>query len=247
MFLASINGIYGIGHIIYLITTLILIIGGAILIKKYVKNEKTINTIIKISAVVLLITIIINRISITYTNVVVNQRDGYTWLNLIPDTYCGLASIVLSLTIIFGKKDHIILHFISYIGFFGGLITMFYPDFLNTQTFFDLRSITGILHHTIMVWIIVITMLTRYIVPSIKKWCIFPIGLCIIMTIGILEIDMLGFEKGMQIGEPLLASMPKLTAWYTVLFAEMVGHFIYLLLYEILVNKKTFKQVFQNK
>ena len=53
--------------------------------------------------------------------------------------------------------------------FIGGVITMFYPDFLESQTFFDLRSLSGLLHHTVMVWIVIICMLTKYIVPNNEK------------------------------------------------------------------------------
>lgn len=240
----NISGIYGIGHITYLILSLILIIVGAIIICKYVKSQEKRTLIIKISGIVLLIMILINRFSVTYHDVVIAKREGYSWVNLIPNTFCGLSSLVLSLAIIFGKKDNIILHSIGYVGFVGGAITMFYPDFLSTQDFGDIRSLSGLIHHTLMVWIVLISMLTKYINPSMSKWPILPLGLCVIMTLGLLEIELLGFVKAMQINDPLLSSLPVLTSWYMVGFILLILHFMFLVIYEKTVNHKSWKDIF---
>lgn len=241
------SDMYKAGHISYLIVALILIIVGSILVYKYAKTEMVQNLIIKISGVILLIVILTNRISVTYYDVVINAREGYTWLNLIPNTFCGLSSLVFSLAIIFGKKDNIVLHVIPYVGFIGGTITMFYPDFLETQAFTDIRSLSGLIHHTLMVWLTIVCMLTKYIKPCMKKVVAFPIGLSIIMTIGLLEIDMLHFNSAMQIGNPLLKSAPVFTSWYVVGFILIILQFLYVLIYEKFVNKKTIKEIFSNK
>ncbi len=241
------SDIYKAGHISYLICSLILIIVGAILVYKYAKTPKTQKLIIKISGIILLIAILINRFSVTYSDVVINKREGYTWLNLIPNTFCGLSSLVFAFAIILGKKDNIVLHVIPYIGFVGGTVTLFYPDFLETQAFTDIRSISGLVHHTLMVWLTLICMLTKYIKPSMKKLPALVLGLCVIMTFGLIEIDMLGFNKAMQIGEPLLKSAPIFTSWYVVGILLLVLHFIYIVIYERFVNKKTFKEIFNLK
>ncbi len=245
MFLISFQGVYGVGHIIYLIISILLMVLGITIITKLVKKENTYTRIIKISGIILLILILINRISVTYYDVVISKREGYSWLNLIPNTFCGLSSLILSLAIIFGKKDNVFLHFISYLGVIGGVITMFYPDFLESQTFFDLRSLSGLLHHTVMVWIVIICMLTKYIVPTMKKWAIFPISLSMIMTFGLFEKDCLKFSKAMQIGEPLLKSAPIFTSWYVIGILVLTLHFLYLLIYELKVNKKGLKEIFK--
>ena len=228
MFLVSFQGVYGIGHIVYLIISILLMVLGIIIIK-LVKKEDIYFRIIKISGIILLILILINRISVTYYDVVISKREGYSWLNIIPNTFCGLSSLILSLAIIFGKKDNVVLHFISYLGIIGGIITMFYPDFLESQNFFDLRSVSGLLHHTIMVWLVIICMLTKYIVPTMKKWSIFPIGLSMVMTFGLFEKDCLHFTKAMQIGEPLLKSAPIFTSWYVIGILILILHFLYLM------------------
>lgn len=243
MFLVSFQGVYGLGHIVYLIISILLMVLGIIIIK-LVKKEDIYFRIIKISGIILLILILINRISVTYYDVVISKREGYSWLNIIPNTFCGLSSLILSLAIIFGKKDNVVLHFISYLGIIGGIITMFYPDFLESQNFFDLRSVSGLLHHTIMVWLVIICMLTKYIVPTMKKWSIFPIGLSMVMTFGLFEKDCLHFTKAMQIGEPLLKSAPIFTSWYVIGILILILHFLYLFIYDLKVNKVGLKEIF---
>ncbi len=246
MFLVNLEGVYGLYHILYIIIVLILMGIGLFLTQKVVKKDKTKLLIVKISGIVLLIMILLNRITVTYYDVVINHREGYSFLNLIPGTFCGMASLITSLTIVFGKKDHLVLHFISYLGFFGGLITIFYPDFLESQTFFDIRSITGLIHHALLVWLFLVTMQTKYFVPSIKKWFVFPIGFAIMMCIGAFEYDALKFDSAMQINKPLLSSLPVLTSWYVVGLAEAMGTIVLIILYEIIVNKKTLKNIFKN-
>lgn len=241
------SGVYSIYHIIYIIIALILMAVGLILTKKLATSQKAKNLIIKISGVILLITILINRFTVTYYDVIINQRVGYSFLNLIPNTFCGLASIVLSITIIFGKKDHLVLHFIGYLGFVGGLITIFYPDFLDSQAFFDIRSLTGLLHHTLMVWIVLVCLMTKYFIPSFKKWYIFPLGFSLMMTLGVLELDCFKFATAMQIQHPLLESLPILTSWYVIGILETLGVLVFTMLYEHLVNKVSFKQLFKIK
>ena len=85
MFLVSFQGVYGIGHIVYLIISILLMVLGIIIIK-LVKKEDIYFRIIKISGIILLILILINRISVTYYDVVISKREGYSWLNIIPNT-----------------------------------------------------------------------------------------------------------------------------------------------------------------
>lgn len=209
------NGVYGIGHIVYLVLVAIAFSVGFYFLNKHKHDERFGRLLLKSSAAVLLAAITVNRVSVTYYNIVI-ARNGDTWWTLLPYTFCGLSSLVLSHTVLFGKKNCGILHCIAYLGFLGGTITMFYPDFLESQTFFDIRSITGLLHHTLMVWVVIVCIKTGHLQPSLQKWHYYPLGLSLIMTFGLFEKECLGFRKAMQIGEPLLKSAPVLTAWYTV-------------------------------
>ncbi len=209
------DGVYGIGHIVYLLIVAAAFSTGIYFLRKRKEDEKFCTILLKVSASALLVAITINRVSVTCYNILV-KKNGDSWWTLLPHTFCALSSLTLSLTVLFGKKDCCVLHCIAYLGFLGGTITMFYPDFLDSQTFFDIRSLTGLLHHTLMVWVVVVCISTGRLQPSLRKWHYYPLGLSVIMTIGLFEKECLGFEKAMQIGEPLLKSAPVLTAWYTV-------------------------------
>ena len=130
-------------------------------------------------------------------------------LNLIPDTFCGISSVILSLSMLIGGKDNKFFHFICYLGFVGGLVTVVYPDFIGqSDSIFYPATISGLLHHTVMLYAIVLMIITKYFVPTIKKWYILPLGLCCIMTLGIFEITVLDFGDAMQIFKPILPDTP---------------------------------------
>ena len=98
--------LYGYQHIIYLVVFFALSISSLILIKKYVKSEKTINIILKALGGALLFSILLNRFSLFYFKS--NPHDPKL---LLPDSYCGLTSLVLSLAVLLGKKRQLCLPF----------------------------------------------------------------------------------------------------------------------------------------
>ena len=98
--------LYGYQHIIYLVVFFALSISSLILIKKYVKSEKTINIILKALGGALLFSILLNRFSLFYFKS--NPHDPKL---LLPDSYCGLTSLVLSLAVFIRKKRQLCLPF----------------------------------------------------------------------------------------------------------------------------------------
>ena len=104
-----------------------MIVGG-VLIKLYAKSEKSKIITVKVIAGVLLALILWNRIAIA-----VSDKN---WLKLIPDTFCGMSSLVLSLAVLLGKKDNNVLHFVFYIAFVGDILTIIYPDFVDQDPSF---------------------------------------------------------------------------------------------------------------
>lgn len=88
--------ICGTEHIVFLVIFVVISIISLILIAKYVKTEKTKTILIKSLAGLLLCAILCNRISLAVIN-----ND---WTRLIPNTFCGLDSLVLALALLIGKK-----------------------------------------------------------------------------------------------------------------------------------------------
>lgn len=208
-------GVYGAAHILFLVCFFVCATAGILLLRKFAKTDFSRDLVVKISASVLLVLIALNRVSVTAHGIAA-EPQVYSWLNLLPYTFCGLASLLYALAALFGKDNNTVFHFIVYFGFYGGLATLFYPDFLETQTFWDIRSITGLLHHAGMVWMTALLVATGKFRPKAEKWYVYPIGFCLVMTLGLLELDALGFPEAMNIGKPLVGSLPVLTSWYVI-------------------------------
>ena len=199
--------VFGWQHLTYLAIFLVLAVVGTYCILKFVKNEKTLTIVIKSIAGALLLAILWNRICITINN--------GNWIYMIPNSFCGLSSLLLSISVLVGKKDNWFFHFICYLGFIGGLITLIYPDFLGqNQSFLYPATISGLLHHTIMFYLVLIMVITKYFVPTLKKWYYLPLGLACVMTYGLFLLDAVGHTSAMNITTPLLEGTI-LTWWFT--------------------------------
>ena len=240
------EGTFGILHLVYLVLSIVAFVLAFYFTRNAKKSEKVKTRVARVSGAILLFFILANRICVTYYDVEVNSRAGYTWLNLIPNTFCGLASLTLSLTLLLGKKDSVVLHCIAYLGILGGFVTMIYPDFLDSQDFFDIRSLTGLLHHTMMVWCVIEAIRNGWMAPTLRRFFCYPLGMCIVMTFGVFEMDCFDFKKAMQIGEPLLKSEPVLTSWYIVGLISVVLLFVFLVAYESKTRKVSVKSVLKS-
>lgn len=229
-------------HIIYIILNIIILILTIILCGKgFLKRKKL---IIEIAGIILFVLVIVNRFSITIYDNVIASKDA-SWWELLPNSICGLSSLLLALAIIFGKEDNWILNSVSYLGFFGSAIVIFYPDFLITQPFFCLRSITGLLHHSLMNLLIIVMMITGYIKPSRTKFKYLIIMMAFYMTYGIFLIDALGIDNAMQIGKPLIKNAPILTSWYVVFLATTVVTYLYEWLFDFFRQKSKKNSLFK--
>lgn len=228
--------IFGWQHIIYLLITLGLTGIGIWATKKYVKNEKTLTIIVKSLAAILFVAICLNRFSQVRSN-------GYTdWLTFIPSTFCGVSSFLLSLSILFTNKDSAFLHFIIYLAFLGGMLTIFYPTFITSQTtLFVLTTFTGLLHHSLMVALVLLTIITGYFVPNIKRWYALPLGLCAVMTYGLFMYDILGRAGAMTINRDF-EGIKGLT-WFNVGLMFLFVYAIFIILYTYIKKSLTTKQL----
>ncbi len=189
--------IYGIEHIIYLLIVIPLMVLATFWIKKAATSEEKLQKIIKIIGVIGLIAITANRISVSYL------RDGFD--KILPGTFCGTSSLVLALSAIILKRDSIVFHSVVYLGLLGGLLSIFYPEFIGQgPTFFYPMTITAMIHHTIMVYLAFVIIAFGYIKPGFSKWKYLPLGLSFYMSYGLFLITVLGYQDAMYIYEPIL-------------------------------------------
>lgn len=199
--------IFGWEHFTYLAIFIILTVTGVIFAKKYAKSEKSQNIILKTIATILLLAIVTNRLSIVF------KSGTADWKQIIPDSYCGMSSLVLSLAVLVGKKNNNVLHFVWFMALLGGVITMIYPDFIGQSTsVFYLPTISGLLHHSISIALVVLLFLFNQIHITYKKWYCTVFGFTSYITLGAFLIGALGKSDAFHIIEPLLEGTP-LTAW----------------------------------
>ena len=150
--------LFGIEHILYIVISTIIGGVGLFLAYKYAKDEKKQSIILKIIAVLLFISVMTNRISQVF------RYEEVRWYCIIPDSYCAMTSLVLSLAVLFGKKDNKVYHFVWLLGLFGGISTVIYATFVSQhQSFFYIPTITGLLHHSFSAMLVVALLMFKQI------------------------------------------------------------------------------------
>ena len=210
--------VYGIEHVLYLVITALLAGATLLLVKKSVKSQKGINLFLKILAILLLISILANRLSQVF------RYDNVRWYAIIPDSFCGMDSLVLSLAVLFGKKDNNVLHFVWLVELFGGIATCVYPTFVSQNaSFFYLPTISGLLHHSFTGMLVVALLMFKQIDITYKKWYCTLFGFTCYLTLGAFLMATFPISDAFHIVEPLLPNTP-LTAWvmgpiYAVVYA----------------------------
>lgn len=227
--------VYGIEHILYIVITTALAVACLLLTKKFAKKEKTINIVLKCLAGLLFISIIANRLSQVF------RYDTVRWHLNIPDSFCGMTSLVLSLAVLLGKDDNNVLHFVWLLGLFGGISTVAYPSFVGQNaSFFYLPTISGLLHHSFCATLVVGLLMFKKIRITYKKWYCTLFGFTCYLTLGAFLMQTFNMNDAFHIVEPLLGGTP-LTAWvmapiYAVVYA------IILFVIEFVRKKKSQKR-----
>ena len=228
--------VFGAVHLIYLLITIPLSCLGIFLAKRFARSEKSQKIILKSSATLLLVWILINRLSQVY------RYSEIRWEQIIPDSFCGMTSLVLSLAVLFGKRDNAVYHFTWFLGLIGALITVFNPTFLSQgPTIFYLPTISGLLHHSICLVVVVMLLVFKQIDITYKKWYCTLFGFTAYLTVGAFQMSVFGFSDSFHIVEPILSGTP-LTAW---VMAPMyaVGYGILLLFIELICRRNMKKAV----
>ena len=199
--------LFGIEHILYIVITALLGGIGLLVAKKYAKTEKAQNISLKLLALLLFVAILTNRLSQVF------RYGGVRWYAIIPDSICGLTSLLLSLAVLCGKKDNNILHCTWLLGLFGGISTVIYATFVDQDaSFFYLPTISGLIHHSLAAMLAVAVLMFRYIEVSYKKWHCTLFGFMGYVTVGAFLMNIFDLSDAMHLAEPLLDDTP-LTIW----------------------------------
>lgn len=215
--------VFGVEHILYLFVVFGMMALAYYFIRKNVKTERGLERTIRVIGAILLASIIWNRLSIAIL------RDG--WDSLIPGSFCGLTSLSFSLSALIFKKNSPVFHCLAYCAILGGLITLAYPDFIGqSSTIWYPMTISGLWHHTVMLFLGVLMLLTGYVKPELRKWHLLPIGLAFYVCMGLFEITHLGYDDAMEIFNPILSGTP--FDWFVMGCIFLPVHALFLLGWE---------------
>ena len=199
--------LYGTVHLLYLGITLPITALVLFLAKRYAKTERAQTIVLKSIAALLFIWILLNRLSQVY------RYSEVRWEQIIPDSFCGMTSLVLSLSVLFGKKDNVCFHFVWALGLVGSLITIFYPTFLDQSTsVFYLPTISGLLHHSLTLLMVLALLLFGQIAITYKKWYCTLFGFTSYLTVGAFQMAVFDFNDSFHIVEPMIDGT-FLTVW----------------------------------
>lgn len=226
--------IFGVEHLTYIAVSTIVLSAALLYAKKAAKTEKQQQIVLKIFASLLFVSIITNRLSQVF------RYEEVRWIQIIPDSFCGMTSLVLSLAVLLGKKDNVVYHFVWILALFGGVSTVIYASFVGqAPSIFYLPTISGLLHHSFAALTAVALLLFKQINITYKKWYCTLFGFTAYLTLGAFLIAVGGMDDAFHIFTPLLDSTP-LTAWvmapiYAVCYA------LILFLIEFFRKRKTKK------
>lgn len=216
--------IYGLEHIIYLVISLILIIGLTIVFKFFIPKEKMF-IVMKVLSAISLVLIIINRI------VVANSRNK-DFVSFLPDTYCSMMGFVLPIVVLIFKPTTKTFQYAIFAGMIGGLLTLFYPDFLvYFDNIFNIHPFTGLLYHTFMFFIFIVAISTGYFKPSFKNWSSLPIGLAFMVVVGAFGNSALNQSNNMYLNAPLISD--SILTWWFVGILFLILYTLILQIYEM--------------
>ena len=225
--------IFGWQHLTYLAIFIVVSALTIFLSKKYLKDSKSQTIYLKIVAGLILIFEILNRVFVAI-------EKG--WNLFIPNTFCGLSSLAISLLVLFGKPKMKVFQCFWYMAFFGGIITLIYPDFIGqAQSLFYPNTITGLLHHSFDIIICINLFMFGWFEPDLKNWYYFPMVFTSYIVLGTFELSVLGVESAMSINKALVGN-GILTCWF-IWSVGSVFIFLASFLYDYIKKRKTPKLI----
>ncbi len=172
-------GGFSLGHIVFLIFCIFLIIIGVILSVKYIKDMNKFLLLIGVIALLFEIIKIIWGVWVNRYEILVEY---------LPLWFCSLfvpASIIAAISK--GKVRKLAISFMFYGGIVGGLAYLFFPTTsLYQYPALHFLSFHSMLYHTMMVYTGIVVMIKGLIVPNISDFLwyfIFTTAFCIISYI----------------------------------------------------------------
>ena len=199
--------VYGFEHITYIIVSTVLCAAALVLMKLFAKTEKQKTVALRVLAFLLLVAIVTNRLSQVF------RYEETRWYCIIPDSFCGLTSLMLALAALFGRKDNNVYHFLWLLSIFGGISTVVYPTFVSqNMSFFYIPTISGLVHHSLSATTAIALLLLGQLNITYKKWYCVILGFTCYFSVGAFQMSVFGMSDAFHIVEPIFSGT-FLTAW----------------------------------
>ncbi len=206
-------GLYKKDHLIFLAVFFVVLASCILILTLGLKTKKQKDIFVKVLGASLLGWIILNRISLAIWK--------HNALELIPNTYCGMSSLLLGLFTTFGKPNLKIFSFLFYVEIFGGIATLFYSNFLlQGPSFWFFPTFSGMAHHAVGVIVCIILCMCGWFEPSVKRIHYFAIGMCSYTIFGLFLLDALHIPETMHIDSPIIPGTP-IKWWFLTLFGTI--------------------------
>ena len=242
------NHMYNLPHLIFLSLFLLALIVQSAIIAKKRPSEKAKKIYTSILSVIIIIGVVLTRVSTTMHNTRYNINN-YKWYYFIPDTWCSLNGIVYALNILVFKRNQKMLSFTAFLGFLGGIMAIFFPNFLSTMSFFDIRALPSMIYHACMILLSLYLVESKDFIPTIKNAPYFALGMIICMIIGSFEKRIMHMPCPMQLDQPFFDKTPflyHLTSWYTVILGEFIFVSITCLIFDYHNSKNKINEKLDN-
>ena len=227
--------VFGTEHLIYIAVSIVTALVVCLLTARFAKTEKAQNAVMKFAGGVLFAIIFANRLALVF------EYEEANWLKLITDSFCSTSSYVLSLALIFGKRDNKVLHFAWLISLAGGAITTFYPNFIGQHpSFLYPPTILGMMHHTWSAIVVVLLFICNYLHLTYKKWYCTAVGFAAYLLLGVFLMFVLDYSNPFYMVEPALDGTI-FTVW-VIAPIYMAVYALILWLVELVRRRKTANQ-----
>lgn len=234
--------IFGSEHIIYLVVYVLLFVVSFFLLFRKKRTERTHTFVRKSVALVLLLSVAINRVCIMLYNYEVGNDTSYNLVRLIPESFCGVCNVLFALSVLCLKKEHPIFHFLPYLAIYGGALNTIYPTYIGQMDHFLYpATITGMIHHSVALFLAVYLLATGFVRPTMKKFYLLPLGFCTFITWGVFLLDLfpdLANFNPMNLAKPFVEGT--FLTWYVVGAMVVAVHFLVLCVFSYF-NKRNSK------
>ena len=242
----DIVGTYSWVHILYILLVIPAFVLGIHFLSKKNVSEKAIDWVLYIGAGILLCVIIAQRIDIVYQAIQEGkvkhtfwgEDRTYNWFMVLPDSICGLISLLTPFFIWFGrKKENRFAEAIYVVALLGCLGTIFYPDYLNFYPLHQIRCWGGLIHHVLTAWLLTLMLVRGRFSLSLRRWWLNPVLLAAMGLYGVFCLFVLNFASCMDISSPLIDGLV-VSYYWGLCIAYFAANIVTILIYEAIMRKK---------